>query len=74
MANVSIAINYSLEMPEVDEIYSLDDRDLINEKLNELEDEIGNDPFYFIERFGYDMSGEITFKKGDPKRKVMFYE
>lgn len=50
MANVSIAINYSLEMPEVDEIYSLDDRDLIDEKLNELEDEIGNDPFYFIER------------------------
>ena len=74
MANVSIAINYSLEMPEVDEIYSLDDRDLIDEKLNELEDEIGNDPFYFIERFGYDMSGEITFKNGDPKREVMFYE
>lgn len=48
--------------------------DLIDEKLNELEDEIGNDPFYFIERFGYDMSGEITFKKNDPKREVMFYE
>lgn len=63
MANVSIAINYSLKMPEVDEIYNLDDRDLVNEKLNELEDEIGNDPFYFIERFGYDMYGEITFKK-----------
>lgn len=44
-----------------------DDRDLIDEKLNELEDEIGNDPFYFIERFGYDMSGEITFKKGRSK-------
>lgn len=73
MANVNIAINYSLEMPEVDEIYSLNDRDLIDEKLNELEDEIGNDPFYFIERFGYDMFGEITFKENHP-REVMFYE
>lgn len=74
MANVSITINYSLNMPEVDDIYNLDDLDLIDEKLNELKDEIGNDPFYFIERFGYDMSGKITFKKDDPKREVMFYE
>ena len=59
MANVSITINYSLDMPEVDDIYNLDDPDLIDEKLSELEDEISNDPFYFIERFGYDMSGEI---------------
>lgn len=74
MTNVNIAINYSLEMPEVDDIYNLNDHDLIDEKLNELEDEIGNDPFYFIERFGYDMRGEITFKKDDPKREVMLYE
>lgn len=74
MANVSITITYNLEMPEVDDIYNLDDLDLIDEKLNELEDEIGNDPFYFIERFGYDMSGEIIFKKDDPRREVMFYE
>lgn len=60
MANVSITITYNLEMPEVDDIYNLDGNDLINEKLDELEDEIGNDPFYFIERFGYEMSGEIT--------------
>ena len=65
MANVNITINYSLEMPEVDDIYNLDDRDLIDEKLDELEDEIGNDPFYFIERFGYDMFGEINFRKGN---------
>lgn len=63
MANVIISINYSLDMPEVDDIYNLDDRDLIYEKLDELVDEIGNDPFYFIERFGYDMSGEIIFRK-----------
>ena len=63
MANVIITINYSLDMPEVDDIYNIYDHDLIDEKLNELEDEIGNDPFYFIERFGYDMSGETTFKK-----------
>lgn len=74
MANVSITISYSLDMPEVDDIYNLNDHDLIDEKLNELEDEIGNDPFYFIERFGYNMSGKITFKKDDPKREVMFYE
>ena len=63
MANVIISINYSLDMPEVYDIYNLDDRDLIDEKLNELEDEIGNDPFYFIENFGYDMSGEVIFRK-----------
>lgn len=63
MANVIITINYSLDMPEVDDIYNLDDRDLFAEKLNELEDEIGNDPFFFIECFGYDMSGEIIFRK-----------
>lgn len=74
MANVSIAINYSLDMPEVDDIYNLDDRDLIDEKLNELEEEINNDPLYFIERFGCDMSGKITFKKDDPKWEVIFYE
>lgn len=39
MANVIITINYSLDMPEVNDIYNLDDNDLINEKLNELEDE-----------------------------------
>ena len=59
MANVSITITYNLEMPEVDDIYNLDDHDLIDEKLDELEDEITNDPFYFIERFGYEMSGEV---------------
>lgn len=63
MANVIITINYSLCMPEVDDIYNLNDRDLIDEKFNELEDEIDNDPFYFIERFVYDMSGKIIFKK-----------
>lgn len=63
MANVSITITYNLEMPEVDDIYSLDDNDLIDKKLDGLKDEISNDPFYFIERFGYDMSGNVTFKK-----------
>lgn len=69
MENVIITINYSLDMPEVDNIYNLDDHDLIDEKLNELEDEIGNDPFYFIERFGYDMHGEVIFRKNDKNDK-----
>lgn len=67
MANVSITITYSLEMPEVDDIYNLNDHDLIDEKLNELEDEISNDPFYFIERFGRDMSGKVIFRKEYPQ-------
>ena len=73
MAKVNVAITYTLDMPEVDDIYNLDDYALIDEKLDELEDEIGNDPFYFIERFGYDMSGENTFKKGNPKTEVEFH-
>lgn len=73
MATANICVTYTIDLPEAEEIYD-GDPDLIDDKLNELEDEIGNDPFYFIERFGYDMSGEITFKKDDPKREVMFYE
>lgn len=64
MTYVDICVTYSIKMPEVDDIYNLDDQDLIDEKLNELEDEISNDPFYFIERFGYDMSGEVILQKG----------
>lgn len=59
MANVKITINYSLDMPEVDDIYKLNNSTLIDEKLEELKDEINNDPFYFIERFGCDMWGEV---------------
>lgn len=60
MTYVDVCVTYSIKMPEIDEIYNeCDDHDLIDEKLSELEDEISNDPFYFIERFGYDMSGEV---------------
>lgn len=55
MAYVNVCVTYSIEVPEIDEIYNLDDHDLIDEKLNELEDEIFNDVHYFIERNGYEM-------------------
>ena len=63
MERVDIVITYSVEMPEVDEIYNLEDSNLIEKKLDKLKDEIDNDPFYFIERFGYDMQGKVTFRK-----------
>ena len=63
MATANIYVTYTIDLPEVDVIYD-GDPDLIDEKLNELKDEISNDPFYFIERFGYDMSGEVILQKG----------
>lgn len=68
-------MTYSIKVPEIDEIYNeCDDPDLVDEKIDDVLQEIHDDPLYFIERFGYDMSGKITFKKDDPKREVMFYE
>lgn len=59
MARIDIIITYSVEMPELDEIYNkYDDPDLIDEKIDQLIDEVNNDPFYFIER--------------DPKYKTAF--
>lgn len=51
MASLDIIITYSVEMPELDEIYNkYDDPDLIDDKIDELIDEVNNDPFYFIKR------------------------
>lgn len=63
MASIDIIITYSVEMPEIDEIYNkCEDSDLIDEKLDELIDEVNNDPFYFIERDpAYRMKGEVYF-------------
>lgn len=61
MATASICVTYTIDLPEVEEIYD-GDPDLIDEKLDELEDEISNDPFYFIERFGRN-----HFQKGRSK-------
>lgn len=59
MASLDIIITYSVEMPELDEIYNkYDDPDLIDEKVDQLIDEVNSDPFYFIER--------------DPKYKTAF--
>ena len=63
MASIDIIITYSVEMPELDEIYNkYDDPDLIDEKIDQLIDEVNNDPFYFIERDpAYKMTGDIYF-------------
>lgn len=49
MERIDIVITYSVEMPELEEIHS-GDPNLIDEKIEELIDEVYNDPFYFIER------------------------
>ena len=49
MKRIDIVITYSVEMPELKEIYS-GDADLIDEKIEQLIDEVYSDPFYFIER------------------------
>lgn len=75
MTCVDVCVTYSIEVPEIDETYNeCDDPDLADEKIDEVIEEIYHNPLYFIERNGYDMRGEITFKKDDPKREVMFYE
>lgn len=64
MATANICVTYTIDLPEAEEIYN-GDPNLIDGKLNELEDEIFSDVHYFIERFGYDMSGEVIFRKGN---------
>lgn len=75
MTYVNVCVTYSIEVSEIDEVYNeCDDPDLIDEKIDDILQEIHDDPLYFIERFGYDMSGNVTFKKDDSTQVVMFYE
>lgn len=56
MIYVDVCVTYSIKMPEIDEIYNeCDDPDLADEKIDNVIEEIYNDPLYFIERNGYDM-------------------
>ena len=49
-------MSYSIKVPEIDEIYNeCDDPILIDEKIDDVIEEIYNDPFYFIERNGYEL-------------------
>lgn len=57
MTYVDVCVTYSIKMPEIDEIYNKydDDPDLADEKIDDVIEEIYNNPLYFIERNGYDM-------------------
>lgn len=56
MTYVDVCVTYSIKMPEIDEIYNeFDDPDLADDKIDDVIEEIYNDPLYFIERNGYDM-------------------
>lgn len=57
MAIADICVTYTIDLPEAEEIYN-GDPDLVDEKVDQLVDEVNNDPFYFIER--------------DPKYKTAF--
>lgn len=57
MAYVNVCVTYSIEVPEIDEIYNeCDDPDLIDEKIDDVLQEIHGDPLYFIERNGYELT------------------
>lgn len=57
MTYVDVCVTYSIKVPEIDEIYNEcdDNPDLADEKIDDVIDEIYNNPLYFIERNGYDM-------------------
>lgn len=56
MAYVNVCVTYSIEVPEIDEIYNeCDDPDLADEKIDDILQEIHDDPLYFIERKGYEL-------------------
>lgn len=64
MTYVDVCVTYSIEVPEIDEIYNEYDYDpdLADEKIDDVIEEIYNDPFYFIERNGYElMVDDVTF-------------
>ncbi len=57
MADVNIYVTYSIKVPEIDEVYNeCDDPNIAEEKIDDIYQEIRDDPFYFIERNGYGMT------------------
>lgn len=56
MADVNIYVTYSIKVLEIDEIYNeCNDPDLTDEKIDDILQEIHDDPLYFIERKGYEL-------------------
>lgn len=59
MAYVSVYMIYDIDVPEIDEIYNdSDDPDVVDANISEILKEIRNDPRYFIERNGYELTVE----------------
>lgn len=59
MAYVSVYMIYDIDVPEIDEIYNdSDDPDVVDANISEILKEIRNDPIYFIERNGYELTVE----------------
>ena len=64
MTCVDVFVTYSIEVPEIDEIYNEydDDPDLADEKIDDVIEEIYHNPLYFIERNGYELKiDDVTF-------------
>ena len=59
MAYVSVYMIYDIDVPEIDEVYNnSDDPDVVDASISEILKEIRNDPRYFIERNGYELTVE----------------
>lgn len=57
MAWVNIYATYSINVPEIDEIYDeYDDPDVVNANVDDILQEIQDNPIYFIERNGYELT------------------
>ena len=63
MACVNVFVTYSIEVPEIDEVYNdCDDPILADEKIDNVLQEIHDDPLYFINRNGYELTvDDIAF-------------
>ena len=59
MAYVSVYMIYDIDVPEIDEIYnSSDDPDVVDANVDDILQEIQDNPLYFIERNGYELTVE----------------
>lgn len=57
MAWVNIYATYSINVPEIDEIYDeYDDPDVVDANIDNILQEIQDNPIYFIERNGYELT------------------
>ena len=57
MTYVDVCVTYSIEVPEIEEVYNdCDDPILADEKIDNVLQEIHDDPLYFIERNGYELT------------------